>query len=141
VFCEDLIREYRKAAMKDKSGTLQEIYRRAQNNRNYGLLTKNPSLQIASTMYVLSKEAAAAIEGKTGLRFSNPESRRKLIQDTYAMIITVIDPDWEQVSFYFNGIAQPTTLKLNMLKDTSKGKGPDIGDIMKSLLEGRAPTF
>lgn len=141
VFCEDLIREYRKAAIKDKSGTLQEIYRRAQNNRNYGLLTKNPSLQIASSMYVLSKDAAMAIEGKTGLRFSNPASRVKLLQDTYAMIVAIVDPDWEQVHFYYSGISQPSTLKLNMLKDAGKGKGPDVGDIMKSLLEGRAPTF
>ena len=140
IFCQDLINEYRRAAIKDKTGTLQEIVRRVNNARTYGLLTKNPSLAVASNIYVLSKDSAAAIESKTGQRFNNPKGREKILEDTYAMIVAVVDTEWEQVTFYFNGIAYPSTIKISSMKG-GKSKGPDISDVMKSLLEGKAPTF
>lgn len=139
IFAEDLIREYRRAAIKDKTGTLQEIVRRANNARAFGLLTKNPSLSIASNIYVLSKDSAQMIEAKVGQRFSSVKGREKILEGTYAMIIAVVDPEWNIVTCYFNGIPQPSTFSLKSLKSSSKG--PDIGDIMKTLLEGRAPTF
>lgn len=140
IFCQDLINEYRRAAVKDKSGTLQEIVRRVNNARSFGLMTKNPSLAVASNIYVLSKDSASAIEAKTGLRFNSPKGREKILEDTYAMVIAIVDTEWEQVTFYFNGIAYPSTIKISSMKG-SKAKGPDISDVMKSLLEGKAPTF
>jgi len=141
IFCQDLISAYRRAAIKDKSGTLNEIVRRVNNARAYGLLTQNPSLAVASNIYILSKDSAQAIEAKVGQRFNNQKGREKLLEDTYAMIVCIIDPEWEQATVYFNGIAYPSTISLRAIKSGSKNKGPDVGDIMRSLLEGRAPTF
>ncbi len=138
VFCQDLIIEYRRAAMKDKSGVLKEIVRRVTNNRTFGLLSKNPSLAMASNLYIISSETAKMMEGKTGLRFDNSSSREKLLEGTYAMIIAVYNSDWEQVTFYFNGISQGATFPMHALK---ADKAPDIGDMMKTLMEGRAPSF
>lgn len=140
IFCEDLIREYRRAAIKDKTGTLNEIVRRVNNARSFGLLTKNPSLAVASNIYVLSKSSAQAIEGKIGQRFNNAKGREKILENTYAMIVAIVDPEWEQVTFYFNGIPQPSTMSVRSMK-SAKAKGPDISDVMRSLLEGKAPTF
>ena len=141
VFCQDLINEYRKAALKDRTGTLQEIVRRVNANRGYGLLTKNPSMAISSNLYVISQDVAREIEGKVGYRFNDPRGREKIFAGTYAMIIAVVDVEREIVSFYFNGIAQPATMTVRAIKASSKSKGPDVGDIMKTLLDGRAPTF
>ena len=141
IFGQDLINEYRKAALKDRTGTLQEIVRRVNANRGYGILTKNPSMAIASNLYVISSEVAKEIEGSIGRRFSDARDREKIFEGTYAMIITVVDTEREQVTFYFNGIAQPAVLSVRAIKSSSKTKGPDIGDVMKTLLEGRAPTF
>lgn len=141
IFCQDLIKEYRRAAIKDRTGTLNEIARRVSNARAYGLLTNNPSLAVSSNVYVLSKASAQAIEAKTGKRFSNPQGREDILEHTYAMVVAVIDDEWGTTTFYFNGIAQPMVIKNTALKAANKGKGPDIADIMKSLLEGRAPSF
>lgn len=140
IFCQDLINEYRRAAIKDRTGTLNEIVRRVNNARSFGLLTKNPSLAVASNIYVVTDRAAKAIEAKTGLRFNNAKNREKLFEDTYAMIMAVVNPDWGQVTLYFNGIASHSTFSLRSLK-SGKDKGPDIADIMKSLFEGSAPSF
>lgn len=141
IFCQDLINEYRRAAIKDRTGTLSEITRRVNNARTYGLLTNNPSLAVSSNIYILSDTSAAFIEGKTGKRFSNPKNREELLEGTYAMIIAIVSDEWNQTTFYFNGIAQPMVVKNSALKSANKGKGPDIADVMKSLLEGRAPSF
>ena len=141
IFCQDLINEYRRAAMNDKSGTMAEIVRRVNNSRTFGLLTHNPSLATASNIYVLSNETAALIESKVGAKFNSAQGREKILENTYAMIIAVVNDEWDQVTFYFNGIAYPATLSTRALKDSSKSKGPDVGDIMRTLLEGKAPTF
>lgn len=141
VFCQDLINEYRRAAMKDTTGTLNEIVRRVNNARSFGLLTNNPSLAVASNIYVLSKDSARFIEQKCGQKFSSTQGRNKILEDTYAMIVAVIDPEWEQVTFYFRDIAQASTMKIKSMKSSGSNKGPDIGDVMKTLLEGRAPSF
>lgn len=140
ILCQDLITEYRRAALKDKSGTLQEMTRRANANRAYGLLTKNPSLAISTNLYVISKQAAETIEANVGYKFNSAQGREKIFQGTYAMIIAVLDTEREMITFYFNGIAQPSVMSIRAIKSSGK-KGPDVGDIMRVLLEGRAPTF
>lgn len=141
IFCQDQIDAYRRAAIKDKTGTLNEIARRTNNARTYGLLTNNPSLAVSSNIYVLTKSAAMDIEGKVGQQFKNPKGREKIFEDTYAMIVAVVDPEWEKVTFYYRDIALPSEISFRALKSSGKNKGPDVGDIMRSLLEGRAPTF
>lgn len=141
MFCQDLITEYRRAALKDKSGALQEITRRVNANRGYGLLTKNPSMAISTNLYVISSDAAEAVEAQLGYRFNSKDGREKIFEGTYAMIIAVVDQEREIVNFYFNGIAQPTTISVRSLKASGNKKGPDIADIMKVLMEGRAPSF
>lgn len=141
IFCQDLIDEYRRAALKDKSGALQEITRRVNANRGYGLLTKNPSMAISTNLYVISSDAAEGMEAKLGYRFKDKAGREKIFDGTYAMIIAVVDIEREIINFYFNGIAQPSVISVRSLKSSSGKKGPDIADVMRVLMEGRAPTF
>lgn len=141
LLCGNLIKEFKRAAILDKTGTIQEIARRVRENRNIGLASKNPSLAMASTLYVLSSTTATAIEGELGLKFSSPNDREKIFNGIYAMVIAVYNPDWENVTFYFNGIAPKATFPISALKSASKSNNVDIGSMMKSLLDGRAPTF
>ena len=141
IFCQDLINEYRRAAIKDLSGTLNEIVRRVNNNRTFGLLTKNPSLAVSSNLYIISKTSAQLLEAKTGYRLSDARGREKLLEGTYAMVVAVVDIEGEWVTYYFNGISYPASVSVRALKASNKGKGPDVADIMNSLLQGRAPSF
>lgn len=141
ILCQDLIDEHKKALIGDDSGLVQEIYRRVTNSKKYGLLTKNPSLVSASNLFVISEQVARDIETKLGGKLTNARIRDKAFDNTYAMIIVVVDREWERVTFYTRGIAASTDLSVKEIKNASKGKGADIGDLLKSLSMGSPVSF
>jgi hypothetical protein len=141
ILCQDLIDEHKKALMNDKTGVYNEIVRRATNAKKYGLLTNNPSLASASNLFVISDSSAKIIEAKFSGKLANPRVRQSVFENTYAMIIAVVNREWERVTFYTRGIAQPTEVSIKDIKASNKGKGPDIMDVIKSLTGGNAPSF
>lgn len=141
IFCQDLIDEHKRAIIGDETGTAAEIMRRVNNSKKYGLITKNPSLVSASNIFVITEEIAREIESKLGGKLSNPKVREKAFENTYAMIIVVIDREFERVTYYTRGVAASTDLSVKEIKAASKGKGPDIGDIMKSFMMGSGASF
>lgn len=140
IFCQDLIDEWKRAALADKSDTVLEISRRVNNSRKYGLLSQNPSLVSASNLFIISEENARAVESKLGGRLSNTHVREKLFDNTYAMVIAVVDREYERVTFYTRGAHSSIDVSVKELKANSKGKGPDIFEIFKSMQIG-APAF
>jgi hypothetical protein len=141
IFCQDLIDEVKRANIGDETGTMAEVIRRVNNAKKYGLLTKNPSLVSASNLYVISEEVARNIETKLGGKLSNAKVRERAFENTYAMIIAVIERDWKRVTFYTRGVSAGTDVSIDEIKMSSKGKGPDIADIMRAMNMGIAPSF
>jgi hypothetical protein len=141
IFCQDLIDEHKRAMIGDESGTMLEIMRRVNNSKKYGVITKNPSLVSASNLFVITEEIARDLEGKLGGRLTNFKTREQAFQNTYAMVIVVIDREWQRVTFYTRGIQSYTDMSYKELKSAGKDKGPDIMDILKSLNTGHSPVF
>ena len=141
IFCQDLVDEYKKAMIQDESGTVLELIRRVNNSKRYGLLTANPSLVSASSLFVISEQIAKEIEFKLGGKLSSPTVRQKIFDNSYAMIIAVVDREYERVIFYSRGVNAATNLSIKEVKAAAKGKGPDIFDIMKSIQMGMPPSF
>lgn len=141
VFCRDLIDEYKRATIHDKNNILSEITRRANNAKKFGLLTGNPSLVVASTLFVISDTVARDIQEKLGGKLDNPRVRDIAFENTYAMMIAVVSAEWETVTFYTRGIARGATFSFKELEGKTKGNGPDIGDLLKALTSGQPPSF
>jgi hypothetical protein len=141
ILCQDLIDSHKKALMQDSNGVISEISRRANNSKVFGLLSGNPSLASASNIFVITEEVARQLELKLGGKLSNPNIRKRAFENTYAMIITVLDRDRDRIVFYHRGIANGTDLSIREIKSSNKGSGPDINDILKALLAGNQPTF
>lgn len=141
IFCQDLIDEHKRALMKDESGVYTEIIKRANNAKKFGALSVNPSLVSASNIFVISETVAREVEQKLGGKLSNPRIRQLAFENTYAMIIAVVDRDFERVTFYHRGIAAATDVSIRDIKNSNKTKGPDIMDIMKALSAGSSPSF
>lgn len=139
IFCNDLIDEWKKASIGDNTDTVQEVLRRVNNSKKYGLMTKNPSLVSASNLFIISEQNARAAEAKLGGRFTSSRIRDKAFENTYAMVIAIVDREYERVTFYIRGNHTGIDLSIKEIKAASKGKGPDIMEIFKSMSIG-APT-
>lgn len=141
IMCQDMIDAHKKALMSDESGTYAEIMRRVANSMKKGALTQNPSLSSASNIFVISDDIARNIEVKLGGKLSNARIRQKAFENTYAMIIAVVDRRFERVIFYYRGIETSTNVSLREIKAANKSKGPDILDVFKALNSGNAASF
>lgn len=141
MFCQDLIDTHKKALMEDQDGVYSEIIRRANNAKVGGLLTKNPSLVSASNLFIISEDVVKDVERKLGGKFNNPTIRNKAFDNTYAMIIVVVDREREWVTFYQRGMSIGTSVSIRDLKASSKGKGPDVLDLLKSMNMGSQLNF
>jgi len=141
IFSQDLIDEHRRMMVRDESGSALEIMRRVNNAKKYGILTQNPSLATASNLFVITEEVGKEIETSLGGRLTNFRIREKAFQNTYAMIIVVIDREWQRVTFYTRGIESFADFSYKELKTAGKDKGPDIMDILKSMMSGHSPAF
>lgn len=141
IFAMDIIREHRKTLMKDSSNQYQAILKRANQNRLSGMLSLNPSVATASNIAVISKANARSLEGQIKGKLSDYKVRQRIFDNTYLMIMLVIDPDFNMVTFYYNGIELPTTLSTRDIKTVSKGNGMDVSEITRLLMLGQAPRY
>ena len=141
ILCNDIVDNHRKNLITDKTGIYKEILSRQNNGIAAGLLEKNPSLAIASNLAIVDSTTMEMIEMKMGGKISNPKVRREVFNTTNMMILAVVDRGYEQVTFYHRGIAMPSEMSFNAIKASNKGNGPDVGDILKSFLSGKAPTL
>jgi len=141
IFCQDLINENKKNNIKDKSNLTNTIANRVLKSKGYGVLSKNPSLAVASNLFIISETVAKGVEYKLGQPLSNSKARTKLFENTHAMIIAVVDREWERATFYTRGVSEPTDLSIKELKSSKSGGDADITDILKSFQLGMGANF
>ena len=141
VMASDMVDEHRRNLMRDKSGIYAEIMARRAKNAAQAALTRQMSVATASNMFVVSSSTLAATEAKVGGSFKNAKFRERVFSETYMMILAVIDPEWQTVTFYTRGIALPTVLQFREVRQSNKGSGPDIFSIFKALEQGAAVKF
>lgn len=141
ILCQDLIEEHRKAMIKDSSNVHSDIMARRRRNAQAAIASGTPSAANASNLAVLTMDTAKELERKIGGRLKDFHVRKRVFDSTYLMIMAVVDPEWEHVTFYHNGIAAATTLSLSELKNSNKGNGPDVMEVLKAFQLGSAPAL
>lgn len=141
ILCRDLVREHKKTLAKDKSGIYQKILERRRKNEIGGVITGNVSLAAASNIVVMSTSTMERIESEVSGKFNDYTTRQRIFNNTYAMIVAVIDKDFERVTFYFDSINGSTSMGRRELKSANKGSGIDIGEVLKAYELGNAPKL
>lgn len=141
VWCQDLIDEQKRLLMKDKTGAMAEVNRRRAVNSVAALTSGTPSVASASALVVMSKETAMALERVNLGKFTDLNFRNKIMQNSLAMLIAVVDPDYESVTIYTRDIQLPNKFSIRELKTANKGSGPDVGEILKAYRIGMQPTI
>lgn len=144
VFASDLIDEHRQVLLKDKTGAYREILARRRGNAYKAVLSATPSLATASNLMVISTATAREVERKLMGKFNDVQMRNKVFKMSYLMILAIVDPDNETITFYHRGIALGSMMSVRDLKVSNKsngGSGPDIGDLLQKLLSGKPASF
>ena len=141
IMCNDMIDEYHKSLFTDKTGIFNEIRNRKAKNTISTLLSGNPSIGVSSNLVVMDKSTRIDLEGKIHGKLDNIKTRKEIFDASSLMIICIIDQDLEQAVIYTRGLAEATKISLKNMKNASKGNGPDIASLMKTMLEGKPPVF
>ena len=142
VLMQDLIREDKKAMMQDKHGVLDEIIRRAKNNKLAGFFSKNASMNEAANIVIFSEETAKQLKLQHNIDVDNFKQRQTVFDSSYAMIMVKIDREYERVTFYINGQPLGSSMSKNELKGSSaKSSGADLVDIFQALKKSDAPSL
>ena len=137
IFCQDLIDQHKKNLIKDKEGFYDAILKRRTGNALASVFG-NPSIASASNIFIMSKKAALKTELAVNGPLKNFGVRQKIFEQTYLMLLIVIDPEWNQVTFYTRGIPEATVVNARDLKSAAKGDGPSVTDILAAYRLGNS---
>jgi len=141
VLCCDIVDQYRRDILSDKTGTLARVNKIQRSNELATIISGNPTVASASNLVVISQETADELEMQLEGRLSDFKIRQRMMKSTYLMILAVIDNDYGRVTFYHRGIPVATQVRLRDLKGSNKGNGPDVSDILKAYQLGNSPTL
>lgn len=140
IFARDRIMAHKQAAMKDASGYYSTVAKRVAGNVLTEALTGKVSVGTASSIIVMTEQTKQELERTLGNKLSNFRAREAIFQSTYAMLIAVMDPEWETVTIYHAGIEMPTNLSAKDIKAAGRGTGPDVAEVLKAYQLGNAPV-
>jgi hypothetical protein len=129
----DLLDDYRKALVNDKSGTMMAITDRRRNNVQKAALTGKVSMADASNIAVVSKETAKQMGQALYGKLDMLAVRNKIFDNSYLLMLIVVDEQWERVTVYHRGMDLATDYSFKEIKATEKGKGPDITELFKAF--------
>lgn len=141
IFQMDRLKEKRKLITLDKQGLYKEMIERRKNNRASAALSGNVSIGSAASFIVISKETAKEVELRTAMPIENPEFRKRIFAENSAMMIMVVDREWETIDCYTRGVSGVANWTFKQFEGLSKGNGPDITEIMKAYMVGQNPRF
>lgn len=142
VMAQDLIDQHKKNAIKDESGFYRARANQKRNSALSMLFSGNISVAAASSIFVMTKDTAKELESKLRGKLSDFKTREKLFQETYAMMIFIVDTDWEQLTIYHRSISVPTEASIREIQRSNKSKnGPDITEILNAFRQSKSPTI
>lgn len=141
ILLNDLIDEARKTRIKDKSKFYQHILRKRSGNFLSGLFSLRPSVNNASAILGITSKRAQDLALELGSDLDDFATRERLFKSTYAMILFVVDPQWEMVTFYHRGIDQYSRVSVDALKRANKKGGTEVEDVLRAYTAGAAPGY
>lgn len=141
VFCQDLIDAHKNNLKADKTGIYLQMMQKRRQNGIAAALSASLSANNASNIIVMSQASAEALEMKIFGKLKDFNTRQKLFQQGYGMLMFVIDKQWGRVRMYTRDIPEYTELSERDLKASNKGGGVDIGDVLNAFRAGSTPRL
>lgn len=133
VLGQDMIDEHYRILMNDKSGVYKQITDRRRNNWKQSVRSGTVSLADASNIAIVSTSTLKAASNSLYGRIDDFATRQKIFDNSYLMMLVVIDDRYERVTIYHRGVDLSTSHRLDEIKMAEKNKGPDITEIFKMM--------
>ena len=144
VLCLDLLRNQKKALTKDNSGVLFEILNNNHNNlikSIVGIVTGKERHNLQNSTLVINSKSFKKACDTLGVNFENFAERQRFFSKAGMMLLVVVDPMYNLVDIYYNGIKHKGSYDFNMInKVGAKGADMDMKQIMSVLASGSAPV-
>lgn len=141
ILCSDLIKTQKKTMIKDPTGYYNQLMKRINNSRMYSALSGNISLAGVSSIVVISEEDESHIQKQIGGKLTNEHTREIIFNNTSAMMVVVVDKEWERVSIYVKDIDGFSQNSFDAFKSMSDKGNNNIADIIKAFSLNNAPSF
>jgi hypothetical protein len=134
ILMQDLVRADKRAMMEDETGLIDEIMRRAKNNKLAGFFSKNASMNEAANILIFSEETARQLKQQHNIDIDNAKQRQTVFDGSYAMIMVKIDREYERVTFYINGMPLGSSMNRTELKSNAgKNSSTDLVEVFQAL--------
>ncbi len=144
VFTSDLIQEYKKVRIKQGNKSSDDVIADISNRSNavVSKFIKNGEVGYGGlySAIVVTKDDSLEIEDALHGKLSNFATRELVFKSSMAMMLIVIDLEWERFVLYTRGIKHYSDMSIKDLKHVSD-KQMDVLDLMKSFNAGMAPTL
>ncbi len=143
ILSRDLVSKYAKAMREDKTNALKDMIagkNRSRSKQLKDLLQKNKSNNVASSVLVFEKDTFDRAAHDASLDFSIYADRQKFFDAALAMLVVVVDTDYDQVDIYYNGLKQVMSLPFSTITKAGGGSGIDLKSFMSELAKG-TPKF
>ncbi len=141
VLCNDLIDEARRTRIRDKSGFFEHMMRKRSKNFLSGLFSMQPSINNASAILIFKRDTAKQIELELGGSLDEFAIRQRAFETTSAMLMCVVDTQWDTVTIYHRGIDRFNELRVSELKRANKDAGNNVEDILRAYSAFTAPNL
>ena len=141
VMSQDLIDAHKKNLRDDQSGFYQMMLKRRSDNVNAALVSGVPSAAASSTIIIMSKATADDIGSRLGGKISDFAVRQRFFEQGYAMLMAVLDDRHGSVRLYTRDIAEWSDVNAKALEASSRGSGPNVGDILSAFRAGQSPIL
>lgn len=131
VLGQDMIDAHMKTLMTDRSGVYKEITDRRRNNVSKAVTSGRVSLADASNIAIISSATMKTTASQLYSRIDDISVREKIFDNSYLLMLLVVDERWGRVTVYHRGIDLSSTYRLDDIKMAEKNKGTDITELFK----------
>jgi len=131
IFGMDMVDQHRKALANDSSGALSEITTRRRNNIRKQAMTGTASMADASNIAVITKQTAKEMGRALYGKLENKAIRDKIFDNSYLLVLMVVDDQYERVTVYHRGVDLVTNYSFREIKGMEKNKGQDVTEMFK----------
>lgn len=141
VFNQDQIDIHKKNIKADKTGIYLQLMQKRRQNSIAAAISGSLSANNSSNIFIISSESAKELEMKIYGKLADFNTRQKLFQQGYGMLLFVVDKQWGTVRMYTRDIPEYTEVSANDLKASNKKGGIDIGDVLQAYRAGNSPRM